>query len=119
MQDLMTTARAATPGPWFVRGKPGARRVEGPPEDAGLVVCDVPSDPDLCAQGEADAAYIAAANPQTVLALCELLERAAALIYDHVEYCGLVTEDQREVLSDLRSIGTDPLALWQEMNNGH
>jgi hypothetical protein len=72
LADLRAKAEAATPGPWETRDGIGMR-VVGPVKPNGkrdiLVMTHVAPPKERIA----DAAYIAAANPQTILRLLDLL----------------------------------------------
>lgn len=65
LTELRRVAEAATPGPWMVVGLNE--------EDDTVVTVD---DDPICHAYPDDSRYIAAADPQTVLALIERLERA-------------------------------------------
>lgn len=84
LAELASLARAATPGPW----KTGKRRqVVGPYDvcvdtDIGPKVL-LSGNSNFIADGERDAAFAAAANPVTVLAL---LDRIAELQQDAARY---------------------------------
>ncbi|MGR2678679.1 ead/Ea22-like family protein [Chromobacterium haemolyticum] len=84
LAELASLARAATPGPW----KTGKRRqVVGPYDvcvdtDIGPKVL-LSGNSNFIADGERDAAFAAAANPATVLAL---LDRIAELEQDAARY---------------------------------
>lgn len=75
MTDLRALAEAATPGPWTALIEsyeaPGAMFVTHQPEDAQT--------PIVLGVAYSDAAYIAAADPTTVLALLDVLDAARRL----------------------------------------
>lgn len=77
LDALEQTAEAATPGPWYMdanhAGQPiGVAPSKGRPDDLWMV-CDAPT---RSGCGESDLAFIAAANPQAVLALIRELRAA-------------------------------------------
>lgn len=89
--SLRALAEAATVGPWQW----------GVTEDRRWALIDSPLWPETVAQCADDdnAAFIAAANPTTVLALCDEVERLRAA-YDDLEAARLETMDQRNALRD-------------------
>lgn len=73
--ELKDKAEKATPGPWNVDSLGNIFRTpHAKDEDYQPVVLLTKSSLDEYAPTEADAAYIAAANPQVVLAMIELLQ---------------------------------------------
>jgi hypothetical protein len=82
VDDLRRLAEAATPGPWetignlVCRGLGGVARVENDGTDYSTG--EPLSDEAIEATEQADAAYIAAANPQTILALLDEREALQA-----------------------------------------
>lgn len=87
---LRTLAKAATPGPWVERGRDidhdrFVAEGRNPADSAGLG-CEVDGPPEAWHRGQferhADAAYIAACDPQTILALLDELETLRAALGD-------------------------------------
>lgn len=99
-KELIRLAKAATvdeSGEWFVAGSPWLPPdvetyvLSGSPDPhAGRMVCDMPTadmagvedefdEIDWRARNDTMAAYIAAANPQAIIALCEEVERGRQL----------------------------------------
>jgi hypothetical protein len=84
LADLKARAEAATPGPWAILDERDLEVNVGPPG----TLCIVNSHGDLLLEGvdefsdtpDADAAYIATADPATVVALIKRLERAEAAV---------------------------------------
>ena len=79
-ERLRELAEKATPGEWHaseILGEPGARVVTV--GDYSLIATDPQGYP---VWSERDAAYVAAANPQTILALLDRLAAAEALLRD-------------------------------------
>lgn len=73
LDKLRRMAEAATPGPWDITGNGDWKReVRGP--DWNVAWCGHMS----TLRAHADATYIAAVNPATVIALLDRLERAEA-----------------------------------------
>ena len=107
LEELKAKAEAATPGPWAVHpNRPySVDSIEGDGELAvyvcttgGWADCDVPN-----------AAFIAAANPQTVLALVKVAEAAEAV--------RLAASDRATPLQirEARILGART-ALWDALN---
>ena len=71
LSELEKLARAATPGPWTFGFDDLEDGVFAPAEEMGNIVCLTPMPKALrsCEAWPASAAYIAAANPATILAL--------------------------------------------------
>lgn len=82
LEKLKALAEKATPGPWFVLRNelddPDNVLVHGISSD-GLHDDIARTDSGAYPPREDDAQYIAAANPQTILAMCEELEAARAM----------------------------------------
>jgi hypothetical protein len=77
LDRLEQLARAATPGPWRTKdGDPGRAWIN---DDAGDPYCTVA---DCRPGGEANAAFIATANPAFVLQLLARLRAAEAIVRD-------------------------------------
>lgn len=70
LADLRAKAEAATPGPWITSKAPTGIWVEAP-ESAVALVGDSFSGRE---QGPLNAAFIAAANPATILQLLDMVE---------------------------------------------
>ena len=90
--ELGGLAKAATQGPWIEAGKGGDNLdAEGKPVEFDCVYYDRPDDPDdyevVCRDTtHEDSMYIAAANPQTILAMIELLrEMGECLLHCYAE----------------------------------
>ena len=80
--SLLLLASAATPGPWKARteiGHPGVVAVARPNAFDWICSMQVSNSPRFAA----DAAYIAAASPDVVLALCERIEALEAFEARH------------------------------------
>lgn len=127
--DLRRLAGSATAGPWdwLEDGRAHVKlvHVETPanhPVAAGLPICSIPS------KRTADAAFIAAANPQTVLALLdeidalEALSRAAPsgsdMVLVPVEPTDAMIEAGKDSLFEharFVAIDRDPLFCWRAM----
>jgi hypothetical protein len=102
---LKELAEKATPGPWRViiddDGKPlsGRPSVQAPDElDCAIVGWDgFIKEHWRSARGDkeihANASFIAAANPQTIIALCERVEKLEAALKPFAEYCNGRTSD--------------------------
>ncbi|WP_019101177.1 ead/Ea22-like family protein [Chromobacterium haemolyticum] len=81
--ELERLARAASPGPWEYQTSNGWLRVGTTPANRGRMDGDIVAND---AASPANMAYIAAANPATVLAL---LDRIAELEQDAARYAAL------------------------------
>jgi hypothetical protein len=88
---LRELADKATPGPWKVSSNLAKLagdfflQIIGP-----RWICMIMDD---CEKSEEDAAFIAAANPQTIIALCERVEKLEAVLKPFAEYCNGRTSD--------------------------
>ena len=90
IKELRRLATAATPGPWTTQGHTGSSEIDGSNpytvfeiNGGAIRVVDVAYDrdyyyPEGGVTGEPDAAYIAAADPTTILALLDVVEAAVA-----------------------------------------
>jgi hypothetical protein len=79
LDALQAAAKAATPGPWSATLKRGKR--DGYIRSPLRTVADV-----RYRNGEADAAFIAAANPQTVLAMISELRRLREMLRELTDW---------------------------------
>ena len=73
---LEALAKVATPGPWFNRGELSAEIVDRDRKPIAEAVC-IKTGPDGDLQDEANGLFIAAANPQVILAAIEALKPIA------------------------------------------
>ena len=75
-RDLLAKAKAATPGPWHVEGTPNEpwRRIK--PDGDGCIDVYMRR----CVNGDADAAFIASANPAAIISLLASLAEAREVI---------------------------------------
>lgn len=95
--DIRALAAKATPGPWHV----GTTRTygiypEGPTESAEAVAFVPHMEPRLHPwrpQGEADAAYVAALDPQTVLGMLDRLDALEAALRNAAYYLHFAHSD--------------------------
>jgi Ead/Ea22-like protein len=80
--ELRKLAEAATPGPWqVINGHyPGFREIEGPSFRVSIVMSATNLTFSDGTQRETDAAFIAAANPQTILELLDKIDQLQAEI---------------------------------------
>lgn len=116
LDDLEALAKAATPGPWTV-----LRESHGYPDDGQLyVVPSTPNDSVDCVAvvgaepgATADAAYIAALDPQTVLALIEQARLGEALLraVETEWYNGNLDESARDRMFSIAPPETRKAAL--------
>lgn len=76
LKKLRDLALAATPGPWDTKRGPDGYQHIGPARSIlRIALVDGVEPCDALASREADAAFIAAADPQTVIALLDEIER--------------------------------------------
>ena len=89
--ELRELAEKATPGPWNNDGPYWHDRRDGEVDCTGCVTTDperkiVATPAPANANGNADCAFIAAADPSTVIALLDRLAAAEAIIRGFAEY---------------------------------
>jgi hypothetical protein len=112
LDELESKAKAATPGEWqHEDGRNVGLYIDGRFEYSLVAYCGGP-DRENMHEGPANAAYIASANPATILALVALIRRLQAENDDLMEQ--LVIRSESGMAKDMQEIMKDSNALRDE-----